>query len=112
MNQLENIVLEISKETQTVSIIIQQDTTLYSLFISSNCSTCFEWYLHPSSGAHITVFTVSGNNETVTATCRELTFMTGSSNRSKNARKFKHREKTNGWIYYDTVYYDAVKVNR
>jgi len=25
-----------------------------------NCSTCFGWYLHPSSGVHITVFTVSG----------------------------------------------------
>jgi len=36
-----------------VAIIIQQHTTIYSLFISVNCSTCFEWYLHPSSGAHI-----------------------------------------------------------
>ena len=26
---------------------------IYSLFISINCSTCFGWYLHPSSGAHI-----------------------------------------------------------
>ena len=24
----------------------------------ANCSTCFGWYLHPSSGVHITVSTV------------------------------------------------------
>jgi len=24
-----------------------------------NYSTCFGWYLHPSSGAHSTVFTIS-----------------------------------------------------
>jgi hypothetical protein len=34
-------------------IIIQRDATMYSLFISVNCSTYFGWYLHPSSGAHI-----------------------------------------------------------
>jgi len=32
--------------------------TVY-LFLG-NCSTCFGWYLHPSSGTHVTVFTVSG----------------------------------------------------
>ena len=45
--------------------------TIYCLFISANCSTCFGWYLHPSSGAHITVSTVSGIIETVTATYPE-----------------------------------------
>jgi len=30
-------------------------------------SICFGWYLHPSSGAHGTVSTVSGIIETVTA---------------------------------------------
>jgi len=54
-----------------VSIIIQQDATIYSLFISANCCTCFGWYLHPSSGGHITVSTVSGIAETVIVTCRE-----------------------------------------
>jgi len=54
-----------------VAIIIQQDATIYNLFISVNCFTCFGWYLHPSSGAHITVSTVSGIIGTVTATCRE-----------------------------------------
>jgi len=46
------------------AIIIEQDATIYSLFISANCSTCFGWYLHPSSAAHITVSTVAGITET------------------------------------------------
>jgi len=49
---------------------IQQDATLHSLFISGNCSTCFEWYFHPPSGAHTTVSTASGICHTVTAFCR------------------------------------------
>ena len=53
-----------------IQIYIQQDATLHSLFISGNCSTCFGWYLHPSSGAHTTVYTASGVRHTVTATCR------------------------------------------
>ena len=52
-----------------VSIYIQQDATLHSLFISGNCSTCFGWYFHPSSGAHTTVSTASGICHTVTAIC-------------------------------------------
>ena len=39
-----------------IPIYIQHDATLHSLFISGNCSTCFGWYLHPSSGAYIIVF--------------------------------------------------------
>jgi hypothetical protein len=40
-------------------------------FISfGNCSTCFEWYYHPSSKAQITVSTASGIYHAVTATCR------------------------------------------
>jgi hypothetical protein len=34
------------------TLYIQQDATLHILFISGNCSTCFGWYHHPSSGAH------------------------------------------------------------
>ena len=30
-----------------MSITIQQDATIYRLFISANCSACFGWYLHP-----------------------------------------------------------------
>jgi len=83
-----------------LSIIIQQDATIYSVFISVNCSTYFGWYLHPSSGAHITVSTVSGINEKVTATCRERdwmgtavpTFTTGSSNGLSNARYCRYSD--------------------
>ena len=44
-------------------IIVQQDATIYSLFISVNRSTYFGWYHHPSSGAHVTVSTASGAYE-------------------------------------------------
>jgi len=53
-----------------IPINIQQDARLHSLFISVNCTTCFEWYLDPSSRAHTTVCTASGICQTVTATCR------------------------------------------
>jgi hypothetical protein len=42
----------------------------YSLFISGNCSTCFGWYHHPSSGAQTTASTASGISHAVTAICR------------------------------------------
>jgi hypothetical protein len=35
-----------------------------------NCSTCFRWYHHPSSGVQTTVSTASGICHTVTAICR------------------------------------------
>ena len=38
--------------------------------LSGNCSTCFGWYHHPSSGAQTTVSTASGICHTVTATSR------------------------------------------
>jgi len=43
-----------------IPISVQQDATVYSLFISVKSSTCFEWYLHPSSGANVTVSAASG----------------------------------------------------
>src|SRR5215475_719004 len=49
---------------------IQQDATLHILLISGNCSTCFGWYFHPSSGAHTTVSSASRICHTVTAICR------------------------------------------
>ena len=52
-------------------IIVQQDATIYSLFISVNRSTCLGWFLHPSSAAHVTVSTASGISKTVPATCRK-----------------------------------------
>jgi len=51
-----------------ILIYIQQDATLHSL-LSVTCSTCFGWYLHPSSGAQTTVSTASGICHTVTAIC-------------------------------------------
>jgi len=56
-------------------IIVQQDATIYSLFMFVNRSTCFGRYLHPSSAAHVTVSTASGISKTVTATCRERDWM-------------------------------------
>jgi hypothetical protein len=53
-----------------IPVYFQQDATLRSLFISGNFSTCFGWYLYPSSGAQTTVFTVSVICHTVTAICR------------------------------------------
>ena len=38
--------------------------------LSGNCSTCFGWYHHPSSGAQTSVSTVSGICNTVIAICR------------------------------------------
>ena len=40
-------------------------------FIPLTRTACFGWYLHPSSGAHVTVSTASGISKTVTAACRE-----------------------------------------
>jgi len=52
-----------------ISIIVQQDSTLYSLlYFFLNCSTYFGWLFHPSSGAHITVITASGSGQTVSVT--------------------------------------------
>jgi len=56
-------------------IIVQQVAAVYGLFIPTNRCTCFGWYLHPSSGAHVTVSTVSGISKTVTTTCRERDWM-------------------------------------
>jgi hypothetical protein len=41
----------------------------YTVYFFGKCSTCFGWYLDPSSGAQTTVFTASGICHTVTATC-------------------------------------------
>jgi hypothetical protein len=53
-----------------IPIYIQQNATLHNLFISGNCSTCFGWHFHPSSGVHATVSTASVICHTVTAICR------------------------------------------
>jgi hypothetical protein len=62
-------------------VSVQEELTFYSnkyptrcnvtqFILSENCSTCFEWYHHPSSGVQTTVSTASGICHTVTATCR------------------------------------------
>jgi hypothetical protein len=58
-----------SMHRKYIPIYVQLDATLHSLFISGKCSTCFRWYLHPSSGAHTTVPTASGICHTITPTC-------------------------------------------
>jgi hypothetical protein len=56
-----------SVHRKSMLIIVQRDATIYSLFIAANCCTCFGWWHHPSSGAHITVFTASGTGCSVWA---------------------------------------------
>jgi hypothetical protein len=57
---------------KSIPIYIQQDATLHSLFISGNCSTYFEWYLYPSSGALTTISTAFGICHTVTVTVWQI----------------------------------------
>jgi hypothetical protein len=54
----------------SIPIYIQQDAMLHSLFISGNCSMCFGWYFHPSSGVYTIVSTASDICHTFTAICR------------------------------------------
>jgi len=54
-----------SVHSKYIPIYIQQDATLHYLFISGNCSKCFGWYHHPSSGAYTTVSTASVITHTV-----------------------------------------------
>ena len=49
---------------------IQQDVNVTQFILSGNCSTCFGWYHHPSSGAQTTVSTASGICHTLIDTCR------------------------------------------
>ena len=44
-----------------MSIKVQQDATIHTL--SVNCSTRFGWFLHPSSGAQITLSTTSSTSQ-------------------------------------------------
>ena len=37
---------------------IQQDQSLHNLFISVNCSTCFGWIPHPSSGVQNCIYSI------------------------------------------------------
>ena len=62
-----------------MSINIQQDAAINSL--SVNCSTCFVWFLYPSSGAQIIVFTASGTSQPLLLpVLNSSTIPTGSNN--------------------------------
>jgi hypothetical protein len=56
------------KPKKGMSIIVQQDATIYSLLYFRRL--LYMWLFHPSSGAHITVITASGTGQTVSATFR------------------------------------------
>ena len=86
-----------------MAIIIQQDATIYSLFISVNCSACFGWYLHPSSGAQITASTVFGINETVTATCRERDWMGTTALHVSGGISTHHQELVSLYLQYPVL---------
>jgi hypothetical protein len=60
-----NIYGSVHRNYIPIYVYIQQEATLHGLFISGNCSKCFGWYFHPSSGAHTTVSTASGICHTV-----------------------------------------------
>jgi len=46
-----------------MSICVPQDANYIQFILSVNGPTCFEWFLHPSSGAQITVSTASGTSQ-------------------------------------------------
>jgi len=58
-----------SVHRNNILIYIQQDANFTQFILSGNCPTCYGWYLHPSSGAQVTVSTASNICHTVTATC-------------------------------------------
>ena len=104
-----------------VSKVVQQDATIYTLFISANLSTYFGWYLQPSSGAHITLSTVSDITVTITATCRErdwmgtsshpITFTTGSSNGLNTVDRLIGAP-DDGWRYHPKYVEQFADINK
>jgi hypothetical protein len=55
-------------QTKDFDILIQkseQDAHVTEFILSDDCSTCFGYHYHPSSGAQITGTTASGNRYTV-----------------------------------------------
>jgi hypothetical protein len=64
-----------SLEVEEFSNIYSTRCNVTQVNLSGNCSTCFGWYHHPSSGAQTTVSTASGICHTVTAACRYIGVM-------------------------------------
>jgi hypothetical protein len=55
-----------------MSIIVQQNVTIYSLLYFYKLLYIFGCLFHPSSGAYITVITASGTGQTISAPFRYL----------------------------------------
>jgi len=56
---------------KSMSITVQRDATIYSLFIPANCSTCFGWW-------HLYPTTIAGGSSSNTATstrCCKYSYM-------------------------------------
>jgi hypothetical protein len=62
--------LEELKATKSYSNMSPIRCNVTRFILSGNCSTCFGWYLHPSTGAQTPVSTASGICHTVNAVCR------------------------------------------
>jgi len=61
-------------------------SNITQFILSGNCSTCFGWCHHPTSGVQTIVSTASGICHTITATCHYIA--TGSSNGVTNTRRY------------------------
>ena len=62
--------LRVTQKIKNCSNIYPTRCHITQFILSGNCSTCFGWYHHPSSGAHTSVSTASRICHTVTAICR------------------------------------------
>ena len=58
------------KDAKPYSNIYSTRCNVTQFILSGNCTTCFGWYHHPSSGTQTTGSTASGICHTVTAICR------------------------------------------
>jgi len=101
-----------------IPTIVQQDATIYSSFIPVNRSTCFVWYLHPTSGVHVTVSTASGTSKTVkwrwldrNCSSRPVTFTTGCSYGFTNARCCGYSD-MNSWCWVEVPHETCREVYR
>jgi len=62
--------VHVSVHRESMSIIVQQNATIYSLLYFYKLLYIFGCLLHPSSGAHITVITAYGTGQTISAPFR------------------------------------------
>jgi hypothetical protein len=57
------LIIGVFSQIQKYSNLYPTRCNVTQFIISGNCSTCFGWHLHPSSGTHATVSTASGTAE-------------------------------------------------